>query len=125
MNHFRLPIFFPNTDHVTTLRRVLIFQSLAYSCSQALFFDEHNKGSNLLGFVSHMIGIGEKMIREMGPLIEGVMNMPDLRMYLSKAVFTWREGNLPRRVTLLGGLPSSIVFHSFVYMRGRVTPGGG
>ena len=53
------------------------------------------------------------------------MNMSDLRMYLSKAVFTWREGNLPRRVTLPGGLPSSIVFHGFVYMRGMVTPGGG
>ena len=29
------------------------------------------------------------------------------------------------RVTLLEGLPSSIVFPGFVYMRGRVTPGGG
>ena len=105
---------------MTTLRRVLIVQSLTYSCSQA-----HNKGLNLLGFVTHMIGIGEKMIRQMGPLIEGVMNMSDLRMYLSKAVFTWRERNPPRRVTLLGGLPSSVVFHGFVYMQGAVTPGGG
>ena len=35
------------------------------------------------------------------------------------------EGNPPGRVTLLGGLPPSIVFPGFVYMRGRVTPGGG
>ena len=42
-----------------------------------------------------------------------------------KALFTWGEGNPPRRVTLLGGLPSSTVFPGFVYMRGRVTPGGG
>ena len=65
------------------------------------------------------------MIRQMGPLIESVMNMSDLRMYLSKAVFTWREGNPSRRVTLLGGLPSSVVFHGFVSMQGRITPGGG
>ena len=44
---------------------------------------------------------------------------------LAKALFTWREGNPPRRVTLLGGLPSSIVFHGFVYMSGRVTLGEG
>ena len=28
-------------------------------------------------------------------------------------------------VTLVEGLPSSIVFAGFVYMRGRVAPGGG
>ena len=42
-----------------------------------------------------------------------------------KGLFTWREGNPPRRVTLLGGLPSSIVLAGSVYMRGRVTLGGG
>ena len=30
-----------------------------------------------------------------------------------------------RRETLLEGLPFSIVFLCFVYMKGRVTPGGG
>ena len=42
-----------------------------------------------------------------------------------KALFTWREGNPAGSVTLLGGLPSYIVFPGFVYMRGRVTLGGG
>ena len=42
-----------------------------------------------------------------------------------KGLFTWKEGNPPTRVTLLEGLPFSIVFPSFVYMRGRVTLGGG
>ena len=37
----------------------------------------------------------------------------------------WREGNPPRRVILLGELPSSIVFYGFIYMPGRVTLGGG
>ena len=48
-----------------------------------------------------------------------------LHLKISKALLTWREGNPAGRVTLLGGLPSSIVFPGFVYMRGRVTPGGG
>ena len=38
-----------------------------------------------------------------------------------KGLFTWREADPPRRGTLLEGLPFSIVFPSFVYMRGRVT----
>ena len=44
---------------------------------------------------------------------------------VSKALLTWRDSNLAGRVTLLGGLPSSIVFPGFVYMLGRVTPGEG
>ena len=44
---------------------------------------------------------------------------------ITKTLFTWREGNPAGSFTLLVGLPSSIVFPSFVYMRGRVTPGGG
>ena len=44
---------------------------------------------------------------------------------LPKGPFTWKEGNPPTRVTLLEGLPFSIVFPGFVYMRGRVTLGGG
>ena len=35
---------------------------------------------------------------------------------ITKTVFTWGEGNPTGRVTLLVGLPSSIVFPSFVYM---------
>ena len=42
-------------------------------------------------------------------------------LVLSKALFTWREGNPAGRVTLLGGLPSYINFPRFVYMGGRVT----
>ena len=44
---------------------------------------------------------------------------------INRTLFTWREGNPAGGVTLLVGLPSSIVFPGFVYMRGRVTPGGG
>ena len=44
---------------------------------------------------------------------------------ISRTLFTWREGNPAGGVTLLVGFPSSIVFPGFVYMRGRVTPGGG
>ena len=44
---------------------------------------------------------------------------------ITNTMFTWREGNPAGRVTLLGGLPSSIVFPGFVYMRGKVSPGGG
>ena len=43
----------------------------------------------------------------------------------SKGPFTWKEGNPLTRVTLLQGLPFSIVFPGFVYMRGGVTLGGG
>jgi len=46
-------------------------------------------------------------------------------LYVVEGPFTWKEGNPPRRVTLLEGLPFSIVFPGFVYMRGRVTLGGG
>ena len=35
---------------------------------------------------------------------------------ITKTVFTWGEGNPAGMVTLLVGLPSSIVFPSFVYM---------
>ena len=35
---------------------------------------------------------------------------------ITKTVFTWGEGNPAEMVTLLVGLPSSIVFPSFVYM---------
>ena len=41
------------------------------------------------------------------------------------ALFTWREGNPPWRVTPLGRLPFPIVFPGFVYMPGRATLGGG
>ena len=42
-------------------------------------FDEHDKDSNLLGIVTRSI-LGEKLIREIGLLFEGVMNMLDSKM---------------------------------------------
>ena len=42
-----------------------------------------------------------------------------------KALFTWKEGNSPTRVTLLGWLPSSIVFAGFVHKPAKATLGGG
>ena len=44
---------------------------------------------------------------------------------ITTTLFTWREGNPAGSFALLVGLPSSIVFPGVVYMRGRVTPGGG
>ena len=59
------------------------------------------------------IPCGTKFLRE--------FNFADWRFF----VLTWKEGNPPTRVTLLEGLPFSIVFPGFVYMRRRVTLGGG
>ena len=68
---------------MTIPRRVFFFLKLGIFMLASSLFGEHDKGSNLLGIVKWSV-LEKKIDMTDTLLIEGVMNMSDLKIYLSE-----------------------------------------